>query len=255
MATKTKLPKWLDDALVKYSTNNIKANREIFEVHFENNEEFDVDSFRGLCVRFVGLKHLKKGFINYLEAQGHFGEVEDSEEDEPEDEELEEDEAIDDGCELEEEELEEAEANDGLDAAAAPVVTKRKPGRPRTKPLPSYSQYEDTGIPTLEEVTALVGDDYDHTQEFDNPIHLNIAAQALGALGFMLEYDARVEGGTIKRPRGGKFVLNLSVSEKRAVKRRGKTAPVFAFVEQITTEFDVTSTNLINELVAEATTE
>jgi hypothetical protein len=73
-------------------------------------------------------------------------------------------------------------------------------------------------------------------------------------LGFDFSYDARVEGGTIKRPRGGRFVLTLSVTEKRAVKRRGKIAPVFAFVKAVTDVFDEEAESLIQDLVEDATT-
>jgi len=167
-------------------------------------------------------------------------EEEADEEDEAEEELEEEDDSEDDTAEAEEEAEEEEEDE---------TPTTSRGGRPR-KPK---SAYETTGIPSLDEVTAFVGEGYNHTQEFEYPLHLQIAASALSALGFELEYDSRVEGGTIKRPRGGKFVLNIAVNDKRGVKRRGKTAPVFAFVEQITNEFDETVADLVQTLVEKHT--
>jgi hypothetical protein len=174
----------------------------------------------------------------------------DLEEDSDDEEELE---ADDDSDEEEEEaELEEEEVEEEEEEVEETTTTKRGPGRPRTKPV---SQYEETGVPSLDEVTAYVGTGFNHTQEFENPLHLQIAARVLTELGFDLTYDARVEGGTIKRPRGGKFVLQIAVTEKRAVKRRGRTAPVFAYVEQILDSFDESASTLIDTLVETYTTD
>ena len=86
--------------------------------------------------------------------------------------------------------------------------------------------------------------------EFDNPTHLLITAKTLTTLGFDgLSYDSRVDGGTIKRPRGGRFVLEFDVLNKRAVKRRGKVAPVFAFTNQIVEAFDAKAALLIDGLI------
>lgn len=177
-------------------------------------------------------------------------EDEDSEEEfEDDEEELEEEEDIEDEEDLDEDDEDdedEEELEEEFDEEEE--VTDDEESVP-TRSRKSKSSYEETGIPTLDEVTAFVGDGYNHTQEFENPVHLDIAVKALTELGFDLEYDSRVDGGTIKRPRGGKYILKISVNNKRGVKRRGKVAPVFAFVEQITNEFDSEAENLVESLV------
>jgi len=247
------MPKWLEQALDAHSIVSVANNREVFEVFFNENNTVDSPRFHKICERLVDRNKVKQSFITQLVDEGHYQDIEESLTADAFEEEVDSDFEDAEYIEGEFEDDGEAEEEDTEDeASTSDIPVKRKPGRPRTTPL-VVSQYEDTGVPSVEEVRSYVGSAYKHTEEFDNPVHLQLVVSLLTELGFSLDYDSRVAGGNIKRPRGGRFILTINVSEKRAVKRRGKTAPVLAYVEQVTTQFDVESQTLIEQLVIDYT--
>ena len=254
--TTIKLPKWLTRVIKKYSKASVDEVTAIFEAYFEENT-VDSPRFEKLVKRLLKRSTITKKFFDVLDAQGYFDLEE--EEEEEEEEEAEAEEAEVEEVEEEEEELEsddddelEEEEEEEDDSAGEEEEQVEEGGAAEDE---EEVGYDATGVPTLEEVTELVStddDSYGHIEEFEDPSHLLIAAKVLDALGFDVVYDSRC-GGSVKRPRGGKFQLEIDVFNKKAVKRRGKVAPVFAFTNQIIEVFDEQREALIEELVSNFT--
>lgn len=277
--TTIKLPKWLVTAIKKYSLASVAELTIIFEAYFEENT-VDNPRFEKLVLRLLKRKSIKQRFFDVLDAQGRFDledEDEATDEDEPEADEDEDDDtaeddddADDDTDEDEDEATDEDEDDSDEDDSDEDEATDEDEDDDTSEDDDDDDSveveddepeeelgYDATGTPTLEEVTELVSteeDSFGHIEEFEDPSHLLIAAQTLKAIGFDVSFDSRC-GGTVKRPRGGKFQLEIDVLNKKAVKRRGKVAPVFAFTDQIIADFDEQRSALIEILVDTYTTD
>ncbi len=287
MSVKTKLPKWLTTAIKKYSNATVENVVDIFDAYFEENE-VESPRFEKLIKRLLKRKTIKQKFYDILDAQGRFDleddededvdtdDSDDTDEDEASDETDEDDDTHTDEDDSDEDSAEDEDDTDEDDDSVeddddSDEATDEDEDDDTSEDSDEDADDDDdtaedeeeigyaaTGIPTLEEVTALVStkkESYDHREEYEDPTDLLITVRTLETLGFKgIEFDSRIEG-SIKRPRGGKFVLDLVVRNKKAVKRRGKRAPVFAFTDQIVEAYNEERDIMIDALVTAFTSE
>jgi hypothetical protein len=279
--TTTKLPKFLLSVIKKYSIASAENVIDIFDAYFEENT-IESERFERLIKRLVKRKTIKQKFYDLLDAQGRFDlgdddddeaevdtdeaedtndideDLDDTDEDDSDEDSAEDEDDTDEDDDSVEDDDDSDEATDEDDDDDTSEDSDDDDDDDTAEDEDEVG-YDATGIPTLEEVTNLISTEdetFKHREEFENPTHLLITARALEALEFTgVSYDSRVKGGTIKRPRGGRFVLDVEVLNKRAVKRRGKTAPVFAFTNQLVESFDAQAAAVIDGLIDSLTSE
>lgn len=242
MSDTVTLPRWLHKAIIKHKNSDTDTIRYIFEEYLKS-DNFNSPKFRKLCERLVNQKTmLQPEFLTSLEEDGRFDQDNDDED------------ALDlglDAAEEDEDTDDDEEVGEDDEPEADPEPEEEEEEGEEGEEV---SQYDTTGVPSLSEVRSYVGDEHEHKMEFESVSHAKLVLDILLELGFSLEYDERL-GGTIERRRGGRYVILVSLADRSAVRRRGKTPPLQAFVQAQTDTLDSALELLIDKFVVAATTE
>lgn len=252
-ANKVVVPEELLALIKEYKNVSLKIAKERFVQYLEEYSLED-EGFLAFCQRLVRKGIFKKSFLTALEEAGFIeltDEVDTSEDDTTDVDDVDDTGETDEVSDEDEDEVS-SEGEDQVEVSEDEDTVVTEEGD-ETDEVVEEEEVSVDDVVRLADILGLTGD-HKYRAEYEDVSHAVLTAKVLEAAGFTVTLDERL-GGDIERRRGGKFVMDIHVSNKKACKVRVSEAnpeglgPVILFTNLVIAHFERQRDKMIDILV------